>query len=213
MPTNDIGIDIFINLELLPPDLDGWGGNDAIFDEIIKSSMPKVIVELGTWKGQSAINMGNCLKKYELKDSKIYAIDTWLGAVEFWTSHSSTPERNLLLKNGYPQIYYQFLSNVVHNNLQDTIIPVPNTTLTGMKILAAKNIKPDVIYIDASHEYDDVYSDLSFANKMVEKGIIFGHDYDWCAGVKGAVDTFVKENNLRLESKAAFWIIKKALDS
>lgn len=206
---NDIGLNVYNNLKMMPPDLDGWGGNDQIFKDIIKLAEPKVIVELGTWKGQSAINMGKILVELGLNESKIYAIDTWLGAIEFWTSHKDTPERNLLLHNGYPQIYYQFLSNVVHNKLTNVIIPIPNTTITGMKILASKNIKPDLIYIDASHEYDDVYADLKFANTMVEKGIIFGHDYDWCAGVKGAVDTFVKEKNLNLESKGAFWIIKK----
>jgi hypothetical protein len=206
---NFINKNIYENLDLWPQDLDGWGGNDAIFEEMINLSKPTTIVEIGSWKGQSTINMGKCLCKTGLTNSKIYAIDTWLGASEFWTTHKDTPERNLYFKNGYPQIYYQFLSNVVHNNLQDIIIPITNTSLTGLKILKFHGIKPDLVYIDASHEEEDVYADLKLSFPMVEKGIVFGHDYDWCAGVKGAVDRFAHENNLTLESKAAFWFIKK----
>lgn len=206
---NEINQKIYENLELWPEDTDGWGGNDSIFEEMISMSLPSVVVEIGSWKGQSTINMGKILKKLGLKHAKIYAIDTWLGATEFWTTHKDTPERNLHLKNGYPQIYYQFLSNVVHNNLQDTIIPITNTSITGLKILKHHAIKPELVYIDASHEEEDVYADLKYSFDMVEKGIVFGHDYDWCAGVKSAVDRFANENRLRLESKAAFWFIKK----
>ena len=46
-----------------------------------------------------------------------------------------TPERNLLNKNGYPQVYFQFLSNVIHNECEDIITPIPNTSVNGAKFL------------------------------------------------------------------------------
>lgn len=202
---------VYDGLQLLPEDTRGWQGNSVVFRNLIDKINPKVIIEVGTWKGQSAINMGKHIRDRGL-DSKIYCVDTWLGAIEFWTDLKNTEERNLLLKNGYPQIYYQFLSNVVHNKLQDYIIPFPNTSYAGSKYFKYMNIKADLIYIDASHEEDDVYSDLkNYYQILNQGGIIFGDDFtDYWIGVKNAVNKFSKELGLKYDIlENNFWIISK----
>ena len=193
-----------------PLDINGWNGNSNIFKYLIELKKPKIIVEVGTWKGQSALNMANAVKKLNL-ESKIYCIDTWLGAEEFWTWLKNTPERNLLFKNGYPQIYYQFLSNVFHTKNQDIIIPIPTTSHIGSKILKHYNIKPDLIYIDGSHDYDDVLVDLNDYHKLLnDNGVIFGDDYFAFDGVKNAVNCYCNTNNIRYELlENNFWMIKK----
>lgn len=208
---NIIDEKIYENLNLLPYDCQGWHGNHPIFEELINKAKPKLIIEVGTWKGQSAINMAKIIKKIKL-DCKIYCVDTWLGALEFWGAYKHTPERNLNLKNGYPQIYYQFLSNVVHENLQDLIIPFPNTSSIAYSHFKNNNIKADLIYIDGSHEEEDVYIDLKNYTKLLNKdGIIFGDDWPGGAanGVKAAVNKFIKENNLNLKitNDNIFWQI------
>lgn len=202
---------IYENLNLLDVDMQGWNGNSKVFHQLIDETNPNIIIEVGTWKGQSAINMGNYVLSKKL-NSKIYCIDTWLGAIEFWTNFKNTPGRDLILKNGYPQVYYQFLSNVVHNGLQDVIIPFPNTSSTGFKYLEYNKIKADLIYIDASHEEEDVYSDLKNYYKILnDGGIIFGDDFteNWI-GVKNAVNKFTIENKIRYEIlENNFWVIRK----
>jgi hypothetical protein len=207
---NIINKDIYNNLDLLPEDLSGWNGDNKIFGQLIEEIKPKVIIEVGTWKGLSAINMGKHVRKNNL-NTTIYCVDTWLGAIEFWDKLNNTKERNLLLKNGYPQIYYQFLSNVVHNDLQDIILPFPNTSENGFRYFKSKQINADLIYIDASHEYDDVYRDISnYINILNQGGVIFGDDYKHWIDVRNAVNNFTKENNLRLEIiEDHFWLIKK----
>ena len=189
---NTIGQNIYEGLVLLPEDLQGWNCNNSIFPKLLVDTKPKTIIEIGTWKGGSAIHMGNVLKLAG-SQAKIYCIDTWLGAAEFWTGElARTPERNLLLKNGYPQIYYQFLSNVVHNGLQDYIIPIPVPSSIGVKILKAQGVKADLIYIDGSHEYDDVYADLNTYSELLNPGgVMFGDDYYSFADVGRAVNDFV----------------------
>jgi hypothetical protein len=208
---NIIDKSIYNGLKLLPLDLNGWNGNNPVFRELITETQPTTIIEVGTWKGQSAINMGNIVKQLNLK-TKIHCVDTWLGAIEFWTNGKDTSDRRLLQLNGYPQIYYQFLSNVVHSNLQDVILPFPNTSENGYRYFKYNNITSKMIYIDASHEEDDVYKDLNNYYELLENnGILFGDDYqkDW-PGVINSVDRFVKENNLSLEIRYNnFWIIKK----
>ena len=189
---NSIGQNIYEGLELLPEDLHGWNSESEIFGRMVFHTGPKAIIEVGTWKGGSAIRMARWCATYKLQ-TQIYCIDTWLGAAEFWTGElARTPERNLLLKNGYPQIYYQFLSNVVHNGLQDYIIPIPVPSSIGVKILKAQGVKADLIYIDGSHEYDDVYADLnSYSELLNPGGVMFGDDYYSFADVGRAVNDFV----------------------
>lgn len=207
---NLINREIYNNLELLPEDSRGWNGKSNVFKQIIDDVKPTLIVEVGSWKGQSAINMGTHIKNNNL-DCKILCVDTWLGAIEFWGHLSGTDERNLLLKNGYPQIYYQFLSNVVHHGLQDIISPFPNTSENGFRYLSINNMKPQMIYIDASHEEDDVYKDIkNYYSILSEGGIIFGDDYGSWEGVRKASNRFKDEMGLKMDvAEGNFWIIKK----
>lgn len=201
---------IYDNVDLLPLDLQGWNGTANIFVDLISELRPNIIVEVGTWKGQSAITMGNSIQKLELS-SKIYCIDTWLGAIEFLTELKDTPERNLLLKNGYPQIYYQFLSNVIHTGLTDIIIPIPNTSYIGYRYLLYHNIIPDLVYIDASHEEFDVYQDLqNYYSILSPNGVIFGDDFLSWKGVSSAVIKFCSDMNIEYNIiEHNFWVIRK----
>jgi len=207
---NIIDKSIYEGFDPLPADISGWQGNSKVFVNLIEELKPKTIIEVGTWKGQSAINMGNTVKKLEL-NTTIYCVDTWLGAIEFWTWLKHTKERNLEQRHGYPQIYYQFLSNVVHSGLQDVIIPFPNTSETGFRYFKGLGITAELIYIDASHEEEDVYNDVrKYYTLLTNNGIIFGDDYYSWEGVRNAVNRFVAENNFTLEIlENNFWLIRK----
>jgi hypothetical protein len=207
---NQITPDIYKDFTPLAKDLQGWNGTKPVFERFISESKPRHIIEVGTWKGQSAITMGHVIKKLGLSCT-ITCVDTWLGAIEFWTRLCDTPERNLLQKHGYPQIYFQFLSNVVHEGMQDIILPFPNTSICAARFFAERKITAKLIYIDASHEYEDVLADLKAYWPLVESGgILFGDDWDW-ASVKRAVEEFSSANNLKLEVDTnTFWFIRKA---
>lgn len=207
---NIIDNSIYNNLILLKEDLQGWNGKSKIFQKLIESRIPKLIIEVGSWKGQSAITMAECVKRNSF-DTKIICVDTWLGALEFWDRFKDTPERNLILKNGYPQIYYQFLSNVVHRGVQDTIIPFPNTSVIASRYFKNNNIIPNMVYIDASHDELDVYYDIKNYYDILSKGgVIFGDDFNNWKGVSNAVKKFCKEANKDFKiEEGNFWVIEK----
>ena len=79
------------------------------FRELVLQARPKLIVEVGTWKGASAIRLAEEVESAGLA-AQILCIDTWLGALEFWTAQDD-PERyqSLQLKHGWPQVFYQFM--------------------------------------------------------------------------------------------------------
>jgi len=198
---NLINTNIYDNI---PPsnveEVQGWNSYNAIFQELITEKRPDTIIEVGTWLGASAINMAKIIKQLGL-NTKIYCVDTWLGAEEFWTWASETLELGLNLKNGYPQVYFDFLSNVVQHQVQDIIIPVPNTSHIGAKILKHYNIQADLIYIDGSHDYADVKQDIiDYKELLNPNSIMFGDDIGWDS-VRQAVNEMlknqydIKENN------------------
>lgn len=195
-------------LEAFPKLLTGWNSWDKIFQELIQEIRPTLYCEVGVWRGASIIHAATLCKQLGL-NTVLLGIDTFLGAIEFWKSEQD-PERDLQFKNGYPQVYYQFLSNVVHTRNEDCIIPFPQTSLIAARWLAAQGIKFDIIYIDASHDYDDVMTDLKHYYPLVRQGgAIFGDDADTFVEVQWAVRDFCKEKGIKYSlSGTRKWVIR-----
>lgn len=177
--------DIYGNYQTIPVDLQGWASDSPVFNYVIENFKPQTIIEVGTWKGRSAINMANICKRLGL-DTQILCIDTWLGSVEHWT-HLDPNLPTTALKNGRPILYDQFISNVIHSGLTDYITPFPIDSVNGALTLEKYGVQADFIYIDAGHEYDSVKADLLNYRRLVKKGGILVGD-DWFHGpIKQAV--------------------------
>lgn len=170
-----------------PDDVRGWGSDSPIFKEMIEQVRPRLIVEVGTWKGASALTMAQACDALDL-DTRIVCVDTWLGAHEFIGVGG---ERDLLLRHGWPMVYFQFLANVVKANQTRRIIPFPQTSLIAARYLAQHQIKADLIYIDGSHDEVDVAMDIrAYLPLLRTGGVLFGDDYDCWEGVRqGIADT------------------------
>lgn len=177
-----------------PVDVHGWGSDAPIFAELIARVRPELIVEVGTWKGASAIHMTDCCKQLDL-DTRIVCVDTWLGAIEFWDDQADEERyQSLRLWHGYPQVYYTFLANVVRAGHQDTIIPFPQTSLIAARWLARAGVQADLIYLDASHDYDDVLVDMrAYWPLLRPVGVLFGDDRNTFLDVDRALTTFTQE--------------------
>jgi hypothetical protein len=194
----------------------GWHGDHPIFYDLLDNLTPKMILEIGTWKGHSAITMGLAAKELGLQ-TKIVCLDTWLGSIDFINAISKDDkERDTKPIFGYPSVYYQFLTNVISHDLQDSIIPFPQTSSIGCRWLENKNILFDLIYIDGSNDYRDVLMDLESSWPLLkEGGVIFGDDYNHhlFIDIKKAVnyftDKYSQQDNLETYDYDLFWLIKK----
>ena len=178
-------------------DLQGWMDPqfEHVFKEhIIKYDRPITIVEVGSWKGLSTSTMARICKENNV-EATIIAIDTWLGAPEFWTwgLQDETRGESLNRINGYPSVYFTFIKNMKILGHDDMIVPLPLNSVCAFDVLKYYQITADVIYIDAAHEYESVKQDLSLYMKLLnENGMIFGDDYsiNW-PGVVKAVDELI----------------------
>jgi tetratricopeptide (TPR) repeat protein len=126
------------------------------------------VVELGSWKGKSTHAL--CSSKCP----SVTAIDTWMGS-------KAEPDAHAQAKDG--SVYKEFLENMKgFTNL--TIIK--DDINNQVDNFADKSV--DMIFIDASHTYEDVLNDIRKWKPKAKK-ILCGHDYTsaW-SGVQNAVD-------------------------
>ena len=130
-----------------------------------------MVVELGSWLGLSARFFLDIAP-----NAMVICVDHWQGSLEH---HHDEKWRKML-----PTLYETFLVNLW--SYRDRIIPLKAGTIEGLKLIHSLGIHPDLIYIDASHEYDAVFQDVQTAMALFPKSTICGDDWSW-DGVRQAV--------------------------
>jgi predicted O-methyltransferase YrrM len=176
-----------------PDDVKGWGSRDQTLETVIDIVKPKLILEIGSWKGASAIFMGECTKKRNL-DTEIVAVDPHVGSAGLWLFNQDAMHVTQAQECG---TYNLLLSNVVRAGLQDTITPFRATSSVATSIMKHKGLQPDLVYIDGSHEVDDVQADINHVMRVAHNDtVIVCDDYDHprIQGVSHAVANFLDMN-------------------
>lgn len=179
-----------------------------IFEKLVREIRPNIILEIGSYKGKSAIQFANLCKKYNIP-AKVFCVDTWLGSAE----HADSDD--LMKVNGWPTMFYQFLANVIHTGHQDCIVPVPMDSMSNYRVMKTNNVKVPLIYIDAGHFYESVYADIKFYWDVLEDGgVIFGDDYEWDDVSKAVKDFFgdnfeVSRDENGINRAHDHWVVRK----
>ena len=177
------GADPFANFANAPAARDaappeGWGSTHPYFARYIDLIKPKLIIEVGTWLGGSAIHMGGLLRQAGLNDSCIVCVDTWLGSSEHYLYPES--RQTLKLVDGRPTFYADFMQNVVQHGLQDIILPFSITSGGAADVLKEFKIAPDLVYLDGDHSARAFRADLdAYWDLLRPGGVVIGDDFDW----------------------------------
>lgn len=180
-------------------DCTGWHSTHPVFKQLLDETKAKLVIEVGSWKGASAIHM--C---HVCPDVRVICVDTFLGGADHWASDQ--PQDEIPKCCGYPTMYYQFLYNVKRSGLTKQITPVPLTSRAAAVLL--KNASADLIYIDGSHQYEDALNDMHDYWPMVRKGgAMFGDDVGF-TDVRKAVDHFCDSRRKYEVVAENFWIIR-----
>ena len=110
----------------LAVDMHGWQSDHPIFAEVFQKHRPKLVCEIGTWKGASVLRMHKLAKSLGL-ETHFICIDTWLGSnATLWLEDDL--RTHLQLVHGYPSMFRQFVHNVKAAGAQDCISPFPITS-------------------------------------------------------------------------------------
>ena len=174
-----------------------------MFEDLIIKTRPSLIIEIGSWKGGSAIHMANVCVRHGL-DTEIVCVDTWLGGLDAWTIPEWFP-----LRNGMPFLYEQFVANVFHAGHQDRITPIPTTSHIAARLLALVQVKAELIYVDGSHLEKDVLDDLDGYYPLVARGgVLCGDDWTF-PEVRRAVERFFGWRERFINVAEQQWWIQK----
>lgn len=101
-----------------------------------------------------------------------------------------------------PHLYNNFLA--VNWDHRDRLIPIREDTAAGLELVAEYGIKPDLIYIDASHDYEDVIWDLELSSRLFPDAQVIGDDYDF-PGVRRAVNHHVYSRRIGVQMAGRGW--------
>ena len=142
------------------------------------------IVEVGSWKGKSVAFLGVEVINSG-KTIQIDAVDTWNGS-QTETDHI----QDWHVQNG--KLYDLFLENIkpitYGKDQHDVIRPVRKESLEAVLDYADKSL--DAVFIDASHDYENVCADIrAWLPKVKPGGILAGHDWSWDTVRKAVQDT------------------------
>jgi hypothetical protein len=184
-----------------PPDPQSFFWEPDVFDDMMQATHLTVIIEVGTWKGHSAIHMAS------YSGASVVCVDTWLGSLEHWV----TPcwHADLHIQHGRPTLWDRFVGNVLAAGVADHVYPLPLPSSTAAQVLRHHGIRADLIYIDGSHETQDVMADLeAYHGLLTPAGLMFGDDWH-APSVRIAVRLFANRRDLTVLSKGGKWVLTR----
>jgi predicted O-methyltransferase YrrM len=156
-------------------DLQGWHSQHSYLTRAIDEVRPGIVVEVGVWKGASVVTMAKQIQRLKL-DGAVIAIDTWLGSSEHYLWEKFVPD--LDFEFGYPRLYHKFATNICKEGLADYAVPLALDSINAYQLLKQRGIRPDVLHIDAGHDYFSVMADLkAWWPLLTNGGVLIGDDY------------------------------------
>lgn len=179
---------------------ENWFNYQDVYKKMVEIANPvSHFVEVGSWKGRSsafmAVEILNSVKKIQFD-----CVDTWEGSIEH-IENNSVINRTL---------YEEFL----FNTLQVSHVIKPVQMLSVEAASKYKDQSLDFVFIDASHEYEDVLEDIkAWMPKIKSRGWIGGHDYvegrKYWEGVHDAVNEYFKDTSFQTISHCDAWLYQK----
>lgn len=178
--------------------IDGWFTFPNLYKMAVETAPDNShFVEIGSWMGKSASYMAVEIVNSN-KNIKFDCIDTWEGSVEH-------VDRDEVKDN---TLFDKFISNI--ETVKNVINPIRMPSLDAVNLYDDNSL--DFVFIDASHDYENVKKDIiAWYPKVKSNGLFAGHDYDpsW-EGVVRAVDEFINERGYTLSIKSELcWGFRK----
>ncbi len=208
--------DPFKAMKAMPKSVDhqGWNSDHRYLARAIDDVRPRVVIEVGVWKGGSVLTMAARMREKGV-DGVVIAIDTWLGSSEHFLAKGDVHGKDLNYLNGYPRLYNTFIANVFDQGLEHYVVPLPLDSVNAFQVINSLGIRPDVLHVDAGHDFQSATNDLTtWWPFLAPGGVLIGDDYFsdgsvW-PEVKRAFDAFFGSNKADVfESESAKCYIRK----
>jgi hypothetical protein len=131
-----------------------------------------LVVELGSFLGKSA--------RFILDNSRanLIAVDTWLGSPEL-IGHETMSQWGA-------DLFERFQANCW--NYRERLTVVRHTTSAALRYFAKVGLRPDLIYVDASHQREDACLDVTLCRRLFPDAVLVGDDWMWETVQQGLSD-------------------------
>jgi len=173
--TNDI-----VRVRQLTSEIDGWlsdSEGELLYNLAKEVPSGQAIVELGSWKGKSTVWLAKGTEAGQR--NKVHSVDPHSGS----KAHVSEGETNT---------YPAFINNLTKAGVQDIVVPLVKTSAEALKHWG-EGI--GLLWIDATHEYEDVKRDfLSWEPYLLPGARVAFHDCDQ-AGPAQVVKEYINHSN------------------
>jgi O-antigen biosynthesis protein len=136
-----------------------WAGHIPFAMFVVAAAKPRILVELGAWRGVSYCAFCQAVKESNL-DTRCYAVDTWKG-----DEHTGSLSEEALhaLRTHHDPLYSAF-SRLVQTTFDEALEHFSDSTV-------------DLLHIDGFHTFEAVSHDFeTWLPKMSERGIMLFHD-------------------------------------
>ena len=163
----------------------GWQSHENLTWLAKQAKKHLRIVEVGTFAGRSARALG------DNTDGQVYTIDDFKGPRDI-----SIPQ---CISDNLFEIFLSGCGDLLETG-KLTVIAADHNDINIA-------INPDMVFLDGSHEYEDVKRDiLKWTPYIVKGGIICGDDYTNMIGVRDAVNELFPKR--KLVRKTSIWYAK-----
>lgn len=174
-----------INRVLAAEAISGWLEISGLLWLASEAQQHARIVEIGSYLGRSTRALA------DNTSGRVWAIDDWKGPRD--------PEfRVQIERNG---LFDKFCVNLA-DHIAHKVIPIVADHGETDKF---PDIRPDMVFIDGSHQYEDVKRDIGFWKaRLVPGGLLCGHDANW-EGVSRAVNELLPKAQVAPGTQIWFW--------
>lgn len=177
----------------------GWFDYHGLYSQFVQNCNPNEVskfVEVGVWLGKSICYMGEKVRESG-KPVEIYGVDTWAGSI------NEQEHQDYVTKLGGPdKLFEEFQKHMALANLNTSVVPLRMASIEASKTFEDKSL--DFVFIDASHDYENVKADIqAWLPKVKMGGVLAGHDWAW-PDVNKAVIEVLKI----VQTSGSCWIYK-----
>jgi hypothetical protein len=172
----------------------GWCDFEWLYREMANKYNNGKVAEVGVWKGRSLLYLAEQMfNRYGGGYGCLFGIDTWAGSDE-------TEHQNYIQSIGGQDSFYQeFLNNI--KDVEGNIIPLRGKSTEVAKLFPDGYF--DFVFLDASHDYENVKADLiAWKSKIKFGGTFAGHDIEWMP-----VEKAVREIIPNYNKQGSCWLV------
>lgn len=173
----------------------GWCDFEDVYRHWVRA-LPDdaVVVEVGSYLGQSAIAWGHAARQRG-KRTRLVCVDPWKGVDErYITSPEFLAEQRRILRDYGGSMYAAFMHNLAAYGLAEWVDARQLTSVEAAAQFADGTV--DRVMIDGDHEAPSVRADLdAWWPKVKPGGDMVGHDDDWDS-VHATVRSWAQDHGL-----------------